>query len=80
MAAYRKNVPIREAAAVEIEDGTMCRACSPRPGPLRGLSAEVYSASAANFSEAPGFALHASANAESIVAKRKAAAAIGKVA
>jgi len=37
MAAYRKNVPLRQSSGVfRLEDGTMCRMPSPLPGPLRG--------------------------------------------
>ena len=36
MASYRQLVPLREAEIVKVQDGTMCRMPSPRPGPLRG--------------------------------------------
>jgi hypothetical protein len=36
MASCRQLVPLREAEIVEVQDGTMCRMPSPRPGPLRG--------------------------------------------
>lgn len=37
MAAHRRSVPLRGAEEIyTIEDGTMCRMPSPRPGPLRG--------------------------------------------
>lgn len=36
MAAYRHYVPLRAAEIVKVQDGTMCRMPSPRPGPLRG--------------------------------------------
>jgi len=37
MAARRQYVPVRTTASLlEVEDGTMCRAESPRPGPLHG--------------------------------------------
>lgn len=57
MAAYRQNVPLRETAEIyTIEDGTMCRMPSPRPGPLRGeaddrlpeLASDVYGSSSLN--------------------------------
>jgi len=36
MAAHRQYVPLRDTSStVQIEDGTMCRMPSPRPGPLR---------------------------------------------
>ena len=35
MASYRQLVPLREAEIVKVQDGTMCRMPSPRPGPLR---------------------------------------------
>jgi hypothetical protein len=36
MAAHRQYVPLRDTeGAFRIEDGTMCRMPSPRPGPLR---------------------------------------------
>ena len=38
MAAYRKNVPLRQTSTVELDDGTTCRMPSPTPGPLRGES------------------------------------------
>lgn len=45
MAANRQNVPIRqEAGILNVDDGTMCRMPSPRPGPLRTESeAGLYS-------------------------------------
>ena len=36
MASYRQLVPLREAEIIKVQDGTMCRMPSPRPGPLRG--------------------------------------------
>jgi hypothetical protein len=36
MASYRQLVPLRKAEIVKVQDGTMCRMPSPRPGPLRG--------------------------------------------
>ena len=36
MASYRQLVPLREAEIVKVQDGTICRMPSPRPGPLRG--------------------------------------------
>ena len=36
MASYRQPVPLRETEIVKVQDGTMCRMPSPRPGPLRG--------------------------------------------
>ena len=36
MASSRQLVPLREAEIVKVQDGTMCRMPSPRPGPLRG--------------------------------------------
>ena len=38
MAAYRKNVPLRQTSTIEIDDGTTCRMPSPLPGPLHGES------------------------------------------
>ena len=38
MAAYRKNVPLRQTSTIEIDDGTTCRMPSPLPGPLRAAS------------------------------------------
>ena len=38
MAAYRKNVPLRQTSTIEVDDGTTCRMPSPLPGPLRGES------------------------------------------
>ena len=36
MAAYRQYVPVRDTeSAFRVEDRTMCRMPSPRPGPLR---------------------------------------------
>jgi len=37
VASHRRNVPLRETSETRLlEDGTMCRMPSPRPGPLRG--------------------------------------------
>ena len=44
MAAYRSNIPLRQTAEMcLIEDGTMCRMPSPRPGPLRGETSDRLS-------------------------------------
>ena len=44
MAAHRRNVPLRETAErCSVEDGTMCRMASPRPGPLRGETGDRLS-------------------------------------
>jgi len=77
MAANRQNVPIRqEAGDLNIDDGTMCRMPSPRPGPLRSESAaDLYSSSS-------GFAGDRvrSRNSGSEVEKRPAPFAVGNAA
>ena len=54
LAAHRLNVPLRETAKVcLIDDGTMCRMPTPRPGPLRGQSDDRLSEATISVDGAP---------------------------